>query len=49
MKTLVVGAGVSGRAAAALARSLGDDVTIYDRDPAAIGDLAAAYPTAAGE
>ena len=49
MKTLVVGAGMSGRASAALARSLGDDVTIYDRDPSSIGGLAAAYPTAAGE
>ena len=49
MRTLVVGAGLSGRAAAALARSQGDDVIIYDQDPAAIGDLAANYATSAGE
>ena len=49
MRTLIIGAGVSGRAAAALARSQGDEVTVYDKDPGAIGDLAAAYATAAGD
>ncbi|MGI9649090.1 MAG: UDP-N-acetylmuramoyl-L-alanine--D-glutamate ligase [Acidimicrobiia bacterium] len=49
MRTLVVGAGVSGRAASALAESLGDDVMIFDRNPEAVADLALQYPTAAGE
>ena len=48
MRTLVVGAGVSGRAAAALARSRGDEVTVYDRNPAAIGEMAAVYAIATG-
>lgn len=49
MRTLVVGAGISGRAAAGLARQLGDEVTVFDRDPAAVTDLAGTYPTAFGD
>lgn len=48
MRTLVIGAGLSGRAAAALARSLDDEVMIYDRDPDAVADLASLYATATG-
>ncbi len=48
MRTLIIGAGISGRAAASLARTLGDEVTIFDRDPDAIGELAAVYATASG-
>ena len=40
MRTLVVGAGVSGTAAAHLARRLGHEVTAYDRDEAAAARLA---------
>lgn len=41
MRTLVLGAGVSGRAAARLARGLGHRVTVYDRDPVTgLGDVA---------
>ncbi len=39
MRTLVVGAAVSGRAAARLLRRLGREVRVYDRDPAALGEL----------
>ena len=49
MRTLVIGAGVSGRAAAGLARNLGDEVTVFDRNPVAVVDLAGAYPTASGD
>lgn len=49
MRTLVIGAGVSGRAAARLARSLGDEVAVFDRNPAAVAPLAGTYPTASGE
>lgn len=49
MKTLIIGAGISGRAAAALATSRNDEVLIYDRDPEAVRDLAAVYATATGE
>ncbi|NNF89459.1 MAG: UDP-N-acetylmuramoyl-L-alanine--D-glutamate ligase, partial [Acidimicrobiia bacterium] len=49
MRTLVVGAGVSGRAAAGLARDLGDDVMVFDRLPEAVAPLALEYPTASGE
>ena len=38
MRVLVLGGAVSGRAAARLAIRLGNDVTIYDRDPAATAD-----------
>lgn len=48
MRTLVVGAGVSGRAAAALARHLGDDVLVYDRRPEAVAGLAGSHAVAAG-
>jgi UDP-N-acetylmuramoylalanine--D-glutamate ligase len=49
VRTLVIGAGISGRAAANLARDLGDVVMVFDRDPAAAADLAGTYPTASGE
>jgi UDP-N-acetylmuramoylalanine--D-glutamate ligase len=48
VRTLVIGAGISGRAAARLAQQLGDAVTVFDRNPAAIADLAGTYPTASG-
>lgn len=49
MRTLVVGAGVSGTAAARLLRSLGDDVVVYDRQPEALAIPAGeGFPTAAG-
>lgn len=48
MRTLVVGAGVSGRAAAALAAELGDEVLVFDRSREAVADLASLYPTATG-
>ena len=37
---LVLGAGISGRGAISLASRLGYDVAVYDRDPAALTDLA---------
>ena len=41
MRTLVLGAGVSGRAAVRLARRLGHRVVVYDRDPVTdLGDVA---------
>ena len=49
MRTLVVGAGISGRAAAALAAAQGDDVLVYDRNPDAVAGLAGAFAVAAGE
>ncbi|NNC92597.1 MAG: UDP-N-acetylmuramoyl-L-alanine--D-glutamate ligase [Acidimicrobiia bacterium] len=49
MRTLVIGAGITGRAAANLARDLGDAVIVFDRDPAAVADLAGTYPTASGD
>ncbi len=49
MRTLVIGAGVSGRAAARLSRSLGDEVTVFDRNAEAIAELGGNYPTASGE
>ena len=49
MRTLVVGAGVSGRAASALAAALGDEVMIYDRNPEAVTRAATSFPTASGE
>lgn len=49
MRTLVVGAGVSGRAAAALASGLGDEVMVFDRKAEAVADLASSYPTATGD
>ncbi len=42
MRVLVVGAAVSGMAAAELARRLGHQVAIYDRNPAASPDILAA-------
>lgn len=41
MRTLILGAGVSGTAAARLARQLGHQVTVYDADPKAGADLIA--------
>jgi UDP-N-acetylmuramoylalanine--D-glutamate ligase len=50
MRVLVIGAAVSGRAAASLAASLGDEVVIYDRYPAAVGGLEdAAFTVVSGE
>jgi len=49
VRTLVIGAGVSGRAAARLSTALGDEVMVFDRDPAAIADLAGTYPIASGD
>jgi UDP-N-acetylmuramoylalanine--D-glutamate ligase len=40
MRMLVLGAGISGRGAISLASRLGYDVAVYDRDPAALTDLA---------
>lgn len=48
MRTLVIGAGVSGRAAAELALDLGDTVVLFDRNPAAVGSFAHRVPTASG-
>lgn len=45
--TLVLGAAVSGRAAAGLAERLGHEVTVYDRNPASVADLPTA--TLSGE
>lgn len=39
MTTLVIGAAVSGRAAATLLRSRGDKVVVYDRDAAAVAGI----------
>ncbi len=39
MKTLVLGARVSGKPAARLLRRLGHEVVVYDRDPAVLGEL----------
>jgi len=47
-RTLILGAAVSGKAAAALARRLGQEVTVYDRDPAALGGVDA-HSSASGE
>jgi UDP-N-acetylmuramoylalanine--D-glutamate ligase len=41
MTALVIGAAVSGRAAAALLRSLGEKVIVYDGDPSAVEGVAA--------
>jgi len=49
VRTLVIGAGISGRAAARLALDLGDEVMLFDRDPSAVADLAGTYPTAHGD
>lgn len=49
MRTLVVGAGVSGRAASSLAGALGDEVMVYDRNPEAVAEVAHNHPTASGE
>ncbi len=48
MRTLVVGAGVSGTAAAHLARRLGHEVTAYDRDEAAAARLEASGVATSG-
>jgi len=45
---LVLGAAVSGRAAAALGRRLGHAVTVYDRDPEAVAALDGGVPTRFG-
>ena len=47
MRVLVLGAAVSGRAAARLARDLGNEVTVYDRTAAALEDMEG--KTTAGE
>ena len=47
MRVLVLGAAVSGRAAAKLARDLGNDVTVYDRSEVTLEDLPG--KTTAGE
>lgn len=39
MKVLLIGAGVSGRAALRLLEAAGHDVVLYDADPAAVADL----------
>lgn len=50
MRVLVIGAAVSGRAAASLAASLGDDVIVYDRAPEAVGGLEqAGFTVASGD
>jgi UDP-N-acetylmuramoylalanine--D-glutamate ligase len=50
VRVLVIGAAVSGRAAAALAASRGDEVVVYDRAPAAVTGLAdAGYVVASAE
>ena len=49
MRTLVVGAGVSGTAAAELATGLGDDVLVFDRRAEAVAPLALRVPTASGD
>ena len=49
MNVLVLGAAVSGRAAANLAVRLGERVTVYDRDPAALAGLAPAMDGIGGE
>jgi UDP-N-acetylmuramoylalanine--D-glutamate ligase len=49
VRTLVIGAGISGRAAARLARTIGDDVTVFDRQAAMVADLAGRFPTASGD
>lgn len=49
MRTLVIGAGISGRAAARLARTIGDELTVFDRQAALVADLAGRFPTAAGD
>lgn len=48
-RTLVLGAAVSGRAAAGLARRLGHDVAVYDRDESALGALGSDVATFGGE
>jgi len=48
MRLLVLGAAVSGKAAAALGRRLGHDVTVYDRDPEAVGALDGDVATRSG-
>lgn len=49
MNVLVLGAAVSGRAAAGLALRLGATVTVYDRNPGALAGLAREMATHAGE
>ncbi len=48
-RTLILGAAVSGRAAARLARRLGHDVVLYDRDESAIAGLSLDVVTVGGE
>jgi len=48
-RTLVLGAAISGRAAVRLARRLGHEVTVYDRDPAALSGFDAEIASASGE
>ncbi len=49
MRTLVIGAGISGRAAARLAGIMGDEIIVFDRRPAMVADLAGSVSTAAGD
>ncbi|MEA2001107.1 MAG: UDP-N-acetylmuramoyl-L-alanine--D-glutamate ligase [Actinomycetota bacterium] len=49
MKMLVLGAAVSGRAAARLGRTLGNDVSIYDERLNAVSTLGAEFEVHAGE
>ncbi len=48
-RTLILGGAVSGRAAARLARRLGHDVVVYDRDEKALADLDIEVVTVAGD
>ncbi len=48
-RTLILGAAVSGRAAARLARRLGHDVVIYDRDESAIAGVSRDVVAVGGE
>ncbi len=49
MRVLVLGGLVSGRAATRLARRLGYDVALYDRDPTAVADVAGRVDVMTGE
>lgn len=49
MRVLVLGAAVSGRAAAGLARRLGHDVAVYDRRADSLVELGAGYEVHVGE
>jgi len=49
MRVLVLGAAVSGRAAARLARARGYDVSVYDRTADALGTLGKDFETRSGE